>query len=204
MEWKQVPLGTMQTNCYVLKKEDSSCLIIDPGSEGEKLIQYLQQEELNPVAVVLTHAHYDHIGAIDTIREEYHIPVYLHEIEKDWLTTPSLNLGNVQVKEADELITGEQELTIGSFSFQIYETPGHSPGSISLYFKDDDIVCSGDALFSGSIGRFDLPYGDKERLMKSIHDKLLTLPENTTVLCGHGPVTKIGKEMDSNPFLNGF
>jgi hydroxyacylglutathione hydrolase len=204
MEWKQVPLGTMQTNCYVLKKEDSSCLIIDPGSEGEKLIQYLQQEELNPVAVVLTHAHYDHIGAIDTIREEYHIPVYLHEIEKDWLTTPSLNLGNVQVKEADELITGEQELTIGSFSFQIYETPGHSPGSISLYFKDDDIVCSGDALFSGSIGRFDLPYGDKERLMKSIHDKLLTLPENTTVLCGHGPVTTIGKEMDSNPFLNGF
>jgi hydroxyacylglutathione hydrolase len=204
MEWKQIPLGTMQTNCYVLKKEDLSCLIIDPGSEGEKLIQYLQKEELNPVAVVLTHAHYDHIGAIDTIREEYHIPVYVHENEKDWLSSPSLNLGNVQVKDADELINGEQELTIGSFTFQIYETPGHSPGSISLYFKDDHIVCSGDALFSGSIGRTDLPNGNPEQLMKSIHDKLLTLPENTSVLCGHGPVTTVGKEMESNPFLNGF
>ena len=195
MEWKQVPLGTMQTNCYVLKKEDLSCLIIDPGSEGEKLIQYLKQEDLNPVAVVLTHAHYDHIGAIDTIREEYHIPVYLHENEKDWLSSPALNLGNVTVKEADELITGEQELTIGSFTFQIYETPGHSPGSISLYFKDDNIVCSGDVLFKGSIGRSDLPNCNPEQLMKSIHDKLLPLPENTTVLCGHGSVTTIGNEI---------
>jgi hydroxyacylglutathione hydrolase len=204
MEWKQVPLGTMQTNCYVLKKEDKSCLIIDPGSEGEKLIQYLQSEDLKPVAVVLTHAHYDHIGAIDTIREEYHIPVYLHENEKDWLSSPALNLGNVTVKEADELITGEQELTIGSFTFQIYETPGHSPGSISLYFKDDNIVCSGDVLFKGSIGRSDLPNCNPEHLMKSIHDKLLPLPENTTVLCGHGSVTTIGNELESNPFLNGF
>jgi hydroxyacylglutathione hydrolase len=204
MEWKQVPLGTMQTNCYVLKKEDKSCLIIDPGSEGEKLIQILKQEELNPVAVVLTHAHYDHIGAIDTIRDEYHIPVYLHENEKDWLSSPALNLGNVSVKEADELITGEQELTIGSFTFQIYETPGHSPGSISLYFKDDNIVCSGDVLFKRSIGRSDLPNCNPEHLMKSIHDKLLTLPENTTVLCGHGSVTTIGNELESNPFLNGF
>ena len=153
---------------------------------------------------MLTHAHYDHIGAIDTIREEYHIPVYLHENEKDWLSSPALNLGNVSVKEADELITGEQELTIGSFTFQIYETPGHSPGSISLYFKDDNIVCSGDVLFKGSIGRSDLPNCNPEHLMKSIHDKLLPLPENTTVLCGHGPVTTIGNEMESNPFLNGF
>ena len=87
--------------------------------------------------------------------------------------SPALNLGNVSVKEADELITGEQELTIGSFTFQIYETPGHSPGSISLYFKDDGIVCSGDVLFKGSIGRSDLPNCNPEHLMKSIHDKLL-------------------------------
>ncbi len=210
MEWKQIPLGQMQTNCYVLQNEDLSCLIIDPGSEGEKLIQYLQKEELNPVAIVLTHAHFDHIGAIDTVRNEYNIPVYVHEKEKEWLTSPALNLsdhmqvGKIQVNEADEIITGEQELTIGSFTFQIYETPGHSPGSISLYFKEADLVCSGDVLFNGSVGRTDLPAGDPEQLMKSIHDKLLKLPETTSVLCGHGPVTTIGKETDSNPFLNGF
>lgn len=210
MEWKQMPLGRMETNCYVLKNEDSSCLIVDPGGEGEKLIQYIQEENLKPVAIVLTHAHFDHIGAVDTIRDEYHIPVYVHEKEKDWLTSPELNLsvsmraGEVQVREADEIISGEQEMTIGSFTFQVYETPGHSPGSISLYFKDADLVCSGDALFNGSIGRTDLPGGNQDQLMKSIHDKLLTLPETTTVLCGHRSVTTIGKEMDSNPFLNGF
>ncbi|WP_428909108.1 MBL fold metallo-hydrolase [Niallia sp. Krafla_26] len=210
MEWKQIPLGPVQTNCYVLKREDSSCLIVDPGSEGEKLIQYLQKEDLNPVAVVLTHAHFDHIGAIDTIRSAYHIPVYVHEKEKDWLSSPELNLsehmqvGKVQVNGADEIIKGEQELTIGSFTFQIYETPGHSPGSISLYFESDGIICSGDALFKGSIGRTDLPGANHEQLLKSIHEKLLTLPEDTVVLCGHNDVTTIGNEMNSNPFLNGF
>lgn len=210
MEWKQIPLGPMQTNCYVLKQADLSCLIVDPGSEGEKLIQYIRKEELNPVSIVLTHAHFDHIGAIDTLRAEYHIPVYVHINEKDWLSSPELNcselmrIGKVQVNEADEIINGEQELTIGSFSFQILETPGHSPGSISLYFKEVDIVCAGDALFYGSIGRTDLPNGNHEQLLQSIHEKLLTLPENTVVLCGHGPVTTIGNEMNSNPFLHGF
>ena len=103
------------------RDEDLSCLIVDPGSEGEKLIQFLQEEELNPVAIVLTHAHFDHIGAIDAVRDAYNIPVYVHEKEKDWLTSPALNLsdhmkvGKIQVNEADEIIKGEQELTIGSF-----------------------------------------------------------------------------------------
>ena len=210
MEWIQMPLGPVQTNCYILKKEDSSCLIIDPGSEGEKVIKVLKEQELTPVAIVLTHAHFDHIGAIDSVREEYGIPVYVHENEQDWLTSPELNCSNhmkvapVQVNKADEIISGEQELTLGSFTFQIFETPGHSPGSISLYFKEDGIACVGDALFNGSIGRTDLPSGNHEQLLKSIHDKLLTLPEETVVLPGHNSITTIGNEMNSNPFLNGF
>ena len=210
MKWTQMPLGQMQTNCYVLEKEDSTCLIFDPGSEGEKLIQFLKEQDLNPVGIVLTHAHFDHIGAVDVIRDEYRIPVYVHKNEKDWLTTPSLNLsdfmkvGKIQVKEADVLINEEQELTIGSFTFQVFETPGHSPGSISLYFADEGIAVVGDALFNGSIGRTDLPGGDSEQLLQSIHEKLLGLPEETIVLCGHRQVTTIGNEMNSNPFLNGF
>lgn len=210
MKWSQVPLGQMQTNCYVLEKEDSTCLIFDPGSEGEKLIKFLREKGLNPVGIVLTHAHFDHIGAVDVIRNEYSIPAYVHINEKDWLTTPSLNLsdfmkvGKIQVQEADVLIHGEQELTIGGFTFQVLETPGHSPGSVSLYFADEGIVVAGDALFNGSIGRTDLPGGNREQLLQSIHEKLIGLPEETTVLCGHGSVTTIGNEMNSNPFLNGF
>lgn len=210
MKWTQIPLGQMQTNCYVLAMEDSSCLIIDPGSEGEKLIKFLREKDLNPVGIVLTHAHFDHIGAVDEIRDEYQIPAYVHINEKDWLTSPELNcsnfmkVGKIQVKEADGVITGEQEMTIGSFTFQILETPGHSPGSVSLYFADTGIVTSGDALFNGGIGRTDLPGGNHEQLLQSIHEKLFGLPEETIVLCGHGSVTTIGNEMNSNPFLNGF
>lgn len=210
MEWTQIPLGPVQTNCYVLTKEDSSCLIVDPGAEGEKLIKFLRERGLKPVGIMLTHAHFDHIGAVDSIRDEYKVQAYVHVNEKDWLTSPALNcsefmrIGKVQVREADVTISGEQELTIGSFAFQVFETPGHSPGSVSLYFENDGIVLVGDALFNGSIGRTDLPGSNHEHLFNSIHEKLLVLPEETIVLPGHNSVTTIGNEMNSNPFLNGF
>jgi len=204
MEWIQMPLGPIQTNCYVLMKEDSTCLIVDPGNEGEKLIGVLRERNLQPTAIVLTHAHYDHIGAVDSIRDEYNIPAYVHVNEKEWLSSPALNLGQVIARDPDFTFSGEQELTLGNFTFQIFETPGHSPGSVSLYFKDSELVLVGDALFNGSIGRTDLPGSNHQDLMNSLHEKILKLPEDTTVLPGHGPITTIGKEMDSNPFLNGF
>lgn len=210
MEWNQLPLGRMQTNCYILYKDDLTCLIVDPGDEGDRLIRILRDNNLSPVGIILTHAHFDHIGAVDRVRDEYQIPVYIHENEKDWLSTPSLNLSShmgtegIKIKKADVLIDGEKKWSIGSFTFQVFETPGHSPGSISLYFKDENIVLAGDALFYGSIGRTDFPGGNHDQLIKSIHDKLLVLPEETAVLPGHGPSTTIGDEMNSNPFLNGF
>lgn len=211
MEWHQIPLGPLQTNCYVVSKDDRTCLIIDPGEESEKLSSFIQNKNWQPLAIILTHAHFDHIGAVDEIRDEYNIPVYIHEQEADWLVDPALNgslkyemIKTVNGKPADHFIATEQAMKIGDITFQVYETPGHSPGSISFYFEEAALVIAGDALFNGSIGRTDLPGGNHNQLLKSIHDKLLVLPEETIVLPGHGPATTIGQEMDSNPFLNGY
>lgn len=211
MKWSQIPLGVLQTNCYIVENPDKSCLIFDPGSEGKKLIKWLTKRELKPIAILLTHAHFDHIGAVDEVRDYYQIPVYIHIEEEDWLPDPTLNGSKffmmqelIKVKKADYIINNEETMKIGNFEFSVFETPGHSPGSVSYYFEQNGFVVSGDALFKSSIGRTDLPGGNHKQLIKSIHEKLLFLPEETEVLCGHGPITTIGEEMDSNPFLNGF
>ncbi|WHY65704.1 MBL fold metallo-hydrolase [Neobacillus sp. SuZ13] len=211
MKWQQIPLGALQTNCYIVENSDRSCLIFDPGSEGKKLIQLLNNRKLKPLAIILTHAHFDHIGGVDEVRNFYKIPVYLHKKEENWLGDPALNgsqffmiQDSLRVNPADQIIKNEGGMKIGDFEFSIFHTPGHSPGSISCYFEEQGFVISGDALFQGSIGRTDLREGNASQLLKSIHDKLLVLPEETYVLSGHGPVTTIGAEMDSNPFLNGF
>jgi glyoxylase-like metal-dependent hydrolase (beta-lactamase superfamily II) len=211
MKWSQVPLGVFQTNCYIIEKENGDCLIFDPGSEGKKLINWLTKRNLKPTAILLTHAHFDHIGAVDVVRDFYQIPVYLHEEEEEWLGNPQLNGSKffkmqepLRVKPADYILKREEAFKLGDFEFFVYETPGHSPGSVSFYFEKEGFVVSGDALFKSSIGRTDLPGGNQSQLLKSIHEKLLFLPEETLVLSGHGPVTTIGEEMDHNPYLNGF
>jgi hydroxyacylglutathione hydrolase len=211
MKWQQIPLGSIQTNCYIVDNQDRSCLIFDPGGEGKKLINLLNSRGLKPCAILLTHAHFDHIGAVDEVRNYYKIPVYVHKQEEKWLGDPSLNgsqfftmIEPIKANPADIIISDEGAVKIGDFVFHVYHTPGHSPGSVSYYFAEAGVVISGDALFQGSIGRTDLPGGNQPQLLKSIHDKLLTLPEETYVLSGHGPVTTIVEEMDSNPFLHGF
>ena len=211
LQWKQIPLGPLQTNCYILWNTKNECLVVDPGGEGEKLIQWLENHSLTPLAILLTHAHFDHIGAVDQVRDNYSIPVYIHEKEAKWLLDPALNgsqlfmMGDlIRLKPADYILTNEKHLSIGDFQLELFETPGHSPGSISYYVQESGIVLAGDTLFMGSIGRSDLPGGNHKELLASIHEKLLTLPESTTVLPGHGPETSIEGEMDSNPFLNGF
>ncbi len=211
MDWKRLTLGPVQANCYILWNDQKEGLIIDPGSEGDRIIQELNALGVKPIAVLLTHAHFDHIGALDEVREKWNLPVYLHKKEFDWLGDPQLNGSSffpmvkpVSVKPADHELRPGEELKVGSFSCKVLHTPGHSPGSVSFYFEESGIVVSGDALFMGSIGRTDLPGGNHDQLIKSIHDELLTLDEDTEVLSGHGPSTTIGEEMNTNPFLNGF
>ncbi len=210
MNYKQLPLGPLQTNCYIVWNDQKECLIFDPGHEGNKIQSFLKNEGLKPLAILLTHAHFDHIGAVDNVRELYSIPVYVHEKEAEWLLDPALNgsgrfMGEtIRLKQADKMINSENPIHFSSFTLEVFETPGHSPGSVSYYLKERNIVISGDTLFMGSIGRTDLPGGNQTVLMESIHRKLLSLDEETIVLPGHGPETIISQEMDSNPFLNGF
>ncbi|WP_409301669.1 MBL fold metallo-hydrolase [Peribacillus sp. SCS-155] len=211
MKWKQMPLGPLQTNCYIVENSQNECIIFDPGEESAKIIQHIQTKKLKPLAILLTHAHFDHIGALDEVREFYNIPAYIHEREAKWLLDPSLNgsvrftIGQpIKLKPAEHILGEEGILSVGSFTFKLLHTPGHSPGSVSYYIEQSGLLFSGDVLFKDSIGRTDLPGGNHDQLMKSIHDKVLTLPEDTIVLSGHGPVTTIMDEMDTNPFLNGF
>ncbi|MTH52408.1 MBL fold metallo-hydrolase [Bacillus mangrovi] len=210
MKWERIPLGPLQTNCYVLSSKEKECIVFDPGSEGAKLNALIQSRGLKPLAVLLTHAHFDHIGAVDEVRERWNIPVYVHKKEKDWLASPELNgshyfqAGPIHAGPADEYIETGKPLTIGPFTLRVSHTPGHSPGSVSFYHEETRAVFSGDVLFKEGIGRTDLPGGDHQLLLKSIHDHLLELPEDTLVLSGHGPETTIQDEMDHNPFLNGF
>lgn len=206
-------LGPVQTNCYIVSNKEKDCLIFDPGEEGARIISELRKNGLNPLAILLTHTHFDHIGAVDTIRETYPIPLYVHEKEVDWLANPMKNgsgkygeLPNYIVNSPDEehIIRTEGQLTIGTFTMTVAHTPGHSPGSISFIFNEDGFAIVGDTLFEQSIGRTDLIGGSMNMLLKSIHDKLLSLPEDTIIYPGHGNYTTPANEMDSNPFLNGF
>ncbi|MFT4412621.1 MBL fold metallo-hydrolase [Fredinandcohnia humi] len=211
MKWQRVPLGPLQTNAYILSNEKKECVIFDPGGDGQRLVTILRSQNLTPIAILLTHAHFDHIGSVDDVLSHWDVPLYIHEKEKNWLSDPSLNGSTyfmpghgISVKASPTLLSKEGEFIVGSFTFDLFHTPGHSPGSVSFYNKEVEVVFSGDALFNGSIGRTDLPGGNHDQLLSSIHNKLLTLPEDTLVLSGHGPETTIEAEMDHNPFLNGY
>ncbi|MFD1030718.1 MBL fold metallo-hydrolase [Metaplanococcus flavidus] len=205
---EQMELGPVQTNCYIVSDTNKKALIFDPGEEGEKVRALLERRGLTPIAILLTHAHFDHIGAVDELRDEYRIPVYLHNLEKDWLGRPNLNgsgkyaaLPDYRINDADVLLKEEKELEIGPFRMMLLHTPGHSPGSISFYFKEDGFAMVGDTLFRGSIGRTDLIDGSETKLLQSIRSALLTLPGETVLFPGHGPDTTPAEEKNSNPFL---
>jgi glyoxylase-like metal-dependent hydrolase (beta-lactamase superfamily II) len=194
--------GAIEENCYLVSSA-TELLIVDPGAEAEKISAAITQLQKKPIAILLTHAHYDHIGAVETLKAAYQLPVYIHENELSWLTTPEVNLSRYSgledclVKATNIYNVGPTEL--GEFHFTVRETPGHSVGSVSLVF--DTFVLVGDALFAGSVGRSDFPGGDAAQLLTSIRQQLFTLPEDYLVYPGHGTPTTIGQEIHSNPFF---
>jgi len=204
-----IPVGDYQANCYIISKGQDA-LVIDPGAEATKIIGYLNARNLTPQAILLTHGHFDHIGALETVQKKYNIPVYAHELEKVYLNDPDVNLSSktgrelISIKDFSEYTFINTDTTIGlmNLEIEIFHVPGHSRGSIAFYFQEDKVLFSGDALFAGSIGRTDLLYGDHNQLIKSINTQLFTLPDETIVYSGHGPATTIGHEKNTNPFFN--
>ena len=202
---KTIVTGPFQENSYLLiDKLSKKCVLIDPGDEAQKIINFINEKNIIPIAIINTHAHLDHIGAISEIKAEYSIPFYLHTEEKPILDSYKVSCRMFGVKpgqspSVDEWLNASGELLIGPFKFLIIETPGHTPGGCS--FLIDDIIFVGDTLFQGSIGRTDLPGGDRKILDKSLIKLINKLNPKTTVYSGHGPSTSIGFEKINNPFL---
>jgi glyoxylase-like metal-dependent hydrolase (beta-lactamase superfamily II) len=202
-------LGAFETNCYVLRDsaEVTDSLIIDPGLEAEKLIDFLEACKLNPLAVILTHGHADHIAGVSLLRESVQdIKVYVHKHDAKMLTESNRNLSAfagepISAGPADVLLQDGDIIEQAGIKLQVLHTPGHTPGGICLYSDQEGIVFTDDTLFAESVGRTDFPGGSMSQLLKSIEQKLLTLPEQTKVFPGHGPVTTIAREKAHNPFL---
>ena len=202
-------LGGYQTNCYVLRKDDSAkdCLIIDPGLEAAELIEFLDEQKLNPVVAVLTHGHIDHIAGLTVLRNQFpEIKVYIHNLDAEMLTDPNINLsamsGMTFITDAEDVSLKNRDIIdLAGMKLRVLHTPGHTPGGISLYSKEAGVVFVGDTLFADSIGRTDFPGGNMSQLLNSVREKLFTLPEETEVYPGHGPATTIATEKAHNPFF---
>ena len=200
MQKNTITVGTFEVNCTILSWGDKAW-IVDPGSEAAKIADLLAKANLTPEAILLTHAHFDHIGAIPALQERWPgLPVYVHP-EDDMVLTHPLNSFPPDYPPIDRPKDIKSTLTLdGVNGVTVIETPGHTPGGVCYYFAEDKLLLSGDTLFCGSIGRTDLPGGDFATLKASLR-RLTVLPDDTTVIPGHGVFTTIGYEKDSNPFL---
>ncbi len=199
-------LGQWQTNCYVAHR-GKRCWIVDAGFDPQPMLRFIRERGLEPVAVVLTHAHLDHIAGLHDVRGAYpELPIWIHKAERDFLTDPALNLSgfldsSIIAPEATDTLIHGQKLELDGIVFEVRHTPGHSPGGITLYQAAAGVALVGDTLFAGSIGRYDFPTSDGPTLLAGITDQLLTMPDATRVLPGHGPATTIGRERQGNPYL---
>jgi hydroxyacylglutathione hydrolase len=203
---KQLTLGMVQTNCYIAGCEDTGeGVIIDPADEAARILAEVQQLGLDIKYILNTHAHFDHILANGEVMQATGAPLALHPLDLPLLQqNGGANFFGIDVPpspEPDMELAEGDVIEFGQYRLKVLFTPGHTQGHVSFYEADANIIFDGDVLFASGIGRTDLPGGDYETLMHSINEELMTLPDETTVYSGHGPVTTIGRERASNPWL---
>lgn len=202
---KTYPVGQIGTNCYIIFREHlKKAVIVDPGDEGAYILEQCGKLSVTPEAILLTHGHFDHIMAVEEIRQAFpEVVVYAGEKEKMLLKDPSVNLstsiGRPCSLEADRYVTDGEIIDLSGILAHVIATPGHTEGCVCYYMKEEDVLISGDTLFLESLGRTDLPTGDQLKIISSIRGKLFPLPGDTMVYPGHGSVTTIGHEKSYNP-----
>jgi len=207
MDVRMFTVGMVQENCYLFRRDGSSeALIVDPGDEAPKLLSAIDELGVELKGILLTHTHFDHVGAVAPVAEATGAEVWVPEIEKPVLAdimsyVPWPGFGPFESYEAEHTLKGGEKLELAGFEIDVILTPGHSPGHVTFSIPDEQAVFSGDVLFRGSVGRTDLPGGDWDTLLESIRGLVDSLPEDTTVYPGHMGVTSLGAERATNPFL---
>jgi len=205
-----LPVGLLQCNCSIFGDEQSGeAIVIDPGDEIEKITAELERHQLKVKAIVITHAHIDHVAGAHKLRALTGAPVYMNERDRELLEALATQAQWLGVEapprtEVDVAADAGTVLRLGTAEFQVLATPGHTQGSLSLWIPKENKLIAGDTLFRDSIGRTDLPGGNSRQILSSIKTQLLNLPEDAAVIPGHGPKTTIGREKERNPFLRGL
>ncbi|MGC9329078.1 MAG: MBL fold metallo-hydrolase [Candidatus Hinthialibacter sp.] len=201
----QIPVGALRANCYLVYDDKSrQTVVIDPGDESETILSRIQELQIKPVLILLTHGHGDHIGAVGDLKNAFQIPVAVHREEANMLLDAQANLSGlfgepVLSPPADRLLKDGDEIEFGDHIITVAHTPGHSPGGVC--FGLNNHLFTGDALFKETVGRTDLPGGSHVRLIRSIREKILSLSDDVILYPGHGPITSVGEERRSNPYL---
>ncbi len=201
-------VGPLQENCYFVRRPGADTgVVVDPGDEGDRILEALRQLGITHVAaILLTHTHFDHVGAVRALHDATGAPVYCPELEVDVLRNINdfvrfPGFGPFEAYDADATIAGGEALELAGLTFDVRFTPGHSPGHVTFAVRDADALLSGDVLFMGSVGRVDLPGGDWPTLLASIESLVAEFPPDAKVYPGHGPTTTLAHERATNPFL---
>ncbi|NLJ95922.1 MAG: MBL fold metallo-hydrolase [Clostridiales bacterium] len=204
---KTLVLGGYQANCYLVRSNDTKdVVVIDPGNQVEKIKDYLTKNDLECKRILLTHGHFDHIGAASQLRALTGAKIYIHEKDGPLLRDPNLNVsayagdGDISF-EADELLKDDEEFVEAGLSWQVMHTPGHTSGGVCYYLKDEGEIFTGDTIFYESVGRSDFPTGNQQTLIDTISNKLMILDDSIELYPGHGRPTTIGHERKYNPFF---